>query len=174
MYGAQNDILANPVFKRLDAVKEDRVIYLDLTDQFAGALGFASALSLPYLIDEAEERSPPRSTATPRPRTRSRKDGATTHGPTCGPRNQADQILESITRYCTRINESRHKNRSATTTGAGASDSPHRRGQRATVRTGSAGRGRRRSPAPARVQPGLGQHVIDRVVEQRAGSEIFA
>ena len=55
MYGAQKDILANPVFKRLDAVKEDRVIYLDLTDQFAGALGFASALSLPYLVDEAEE-----------------------------------------------------------------------------------------------------------------------
>ena len=55
MYGAEKDILANPVFKRLDAVKEDRVIYLDLTDQFAGALGFASALSLPYLMDEAEE-----------------------------------------------------------------------------------------------------------------------
>ena len=55
MYGAEKDILANPVFKRLDAVKEDRVIYLDLTDHFAGALGFASALSLPYLMDEAEE-----------------------------------------------------------------------------------------------------------------------
>jgi iron complex transport system substrate-binding protein len=54
MYGAQDDILANPVFKRLDAVKEDRVVYLDLTDQMAGALGFASALSLPYLLDEAE------------------------------------------------------------------------------------------------------------------------
>ena len=54
MYGARDDILANPVFKRLDAVKEDRVIYLDLTDQFAGALGFASAISLPYLLDEAE------------------------------------------------------------------------------------------------------------------------
>ena len=33
--------------------REDRVIYLDLTDQFAGALGFASALSLDYLLDEA-------------------------------------------------------------------------------------------------------------------------
>jgi iron complex transport system substrate-binding protein len=52
MYGKQEDILANPVFKRLDAVKEDRVIYVDLTDQMAGALGFASALSLPYLLDE--------------------------------------------------------------------------------------------------------------------------
>ena len=30
------------------------MIYLDLTDQFAGALGFASALSLPYLLDEAD------------------------------------------------------------------------------------------------------------------------
>jgi iron complex transport system substrate-binding protein len=55
MYGARDDILANPVFRRLDAVKEDRVIYLDLADQFAGALGFASAISLPYLLDEAEE-----------------------------------------------------------------------------------------------------------------------
>ena len=26
-------------------------VYLDLTDQFAGALGFASALSTPYLLD---------------------------------------------------------------------------------------------------------------------------
>jgi iron complex transport system substrate-binding protein len=54
MYGAEKDILANPVFKRLDAVKEGRVIYVDLTDQFAGAIGFASALSLPYLVDESE------------------------------------------------------------------------------------------------------------------------
>jgi iron complex transport system substrate-binding protein len=53
MYGSREDILDNPVFKRLDAVKQDRVIYLDLTDQFAGALGFASALSLSYLLDEA-------------------------------------------------------------------------------------------------------------------------
>ena len=36
------------------AVKEDRVVYLDLTDRMAGALGFASALSLPYLLDEAD------------------------------------------------------------------------------------------------------------------------
>lgn len=55
MYGSQDDILANPVFKRLDAVKEDRVIYLDLTDQMAGALGFASAISLPYLLDETPD-----------------------------------------------------------------------------------------------------------------------
>jgi iron complex transport system permease protein len=33
------------------AVRDDRIVYLDLTDQFAGALGFASALSLPYLLD---------------------------------------------------------------------------------------------------------------------------
>ena len=46
MYGTQKDVLDNPVFKRLDAVREDRVVYLDLTDQLAGALGFASALSL--------------------------------------------------------------------------------------------------------------------------------
>jgi iron complex transport system substrate-binding protein len=54
MYGAQADILANPVFKRLDAVKEDRVIYVDIDDEFAGALGFSSALSLPWLLDDSE------------------------------------------------------------------------------------------------------------------------
>ena len=53
MYGAKDDVLGNPVFKRLNAVQEDRVIYLDLPDQFSGALGFASALSLPYLLDAA-------------------------------------------------------------------------------------------------------------------------
>ena len=56
MYGAQEDILADPVFKRLKAVKEDRVIYLDLTDQMAGALGFASALSLPWLLENTEQQ----------------------------------------------------------------------------------------------------------------------
>jgi iron complex transport system substrate-binding protein len=40
------------VVRRLAAVRDDRTIYLDLTDQFAGALGFSSALSLPYLLDE--------------------------------------------------------------------------------------------------------------------------
>jgi iron complex transport system substrate-binding protein len=53
MFGSRDDIVGDPVFRRLDAVREDRVIYLDLRDQFAGALGFASALSLDYLLDEA-------------------------------------------------------------------------------------------------------------------------
>ena len=55
MYGTREGLLANPVFKRLDAVKEDRAIYLDLTDQFAGALGFASALSLAVPLDQSED-----------------------------------------------------------------------------------------------------------------------
>jgi iron complex transport system substrate-binding protein len=55
MYGAEKDILANPVFSRLDAVKEDRVIYVDIPDEFAGALGFSSALSLPWLLDASED-----------------------------------------------------------------------------------------------------------------------
>jgi iron complex transport system substrate-binding protein len=54
MFGARENILGNDVVRRLNAVREDRTIYLDLTDQFAGALGFASALSLPYLLDEAQ------------------------------------------------------------------------------------------------------------------------
>ena len=55
MYGSRKDVLANPVFKRLKAVKQDRIIYLDLPDQFAGAIGFSSVISLPYLIDESED-----------------------------------------------------------------------------------------------------------------------
>ena len=51
MYGAEQDVLANPVVKRLDAASEDRMVFIDLTDQFAGALGFASALSLDYLLE---------------------------------------------------------------------------------------------------------------------------
>ncbi len=53
MFGPQKTIATDAVFGRLDAVKQDRVVYLDLTDQFAGALGFASVLSLPYLLDQA-------------------------------------------------------------------------------------------------------------------------
>jgi iron complex transport system substrate-binding protein len=53
MFGPQDAIEGDRVFGRLDAVKEDRVVYFDTTDQFAGALGFASVLSLPYLLDQA-------------------------------------------------------------------------------------------------------------------------
>ena len=56
MYGPREDVLKNPVFRRLDAVKEDRVIFVDFDDQFAGALGFASTLSLSWLLDETEDR----------------------------------------------------------------------------------------------------------------------
>jgi iron complex transport system substrate-binding protein len=51
MYGTEKDIQGNDVVSRLDAVQEDRAVYLDLTDQFSGALGFASVLSLPYLLE---------------------------------------------------------------------------------------------------------------------------
>jgi iron complex transport system substrate-binding protein len=51
MFGTQRDIEKDPVFSRLQAVKDGRVVYLDLTDQFAGALGFSSALSLPWILD---------------------------------------------------------------------------------------------------------------------------
>jgi iron complex transport system substrate-binding protein len=53
MFGTREDVTADPVFQRLDAVADERVVYLDLEDQFAGALGFSSPLSLPYLLDEA-------------------------------------------------------------------------------------------------------------------------
>ena len=51
MYGSEEDVLANPVVKRLDAAKEGRMLFIGLTDQFAGALGFASALSLDWLLE---------------------------------------------------------------------------------------------------------------------------
>ncbi len=53
MFGPQQEIESDKVFGRLEAIEQDRVVYLDLGDQFAGALGFASPLSLPYLLDEA-------------------------------------------------------------------------------------------------------------------------
>jgi iron complex transport system substrate-binding protein len=56
MFAKREDVIGHPVFRRLDAVREDRVIYLDLDDQLAGALGFSSPLSLPYAIDEAVPR----------------------------------------------------------------------------------------------------------------------
>jgi iron complex transport system substrate-binding protein len=51
MFASEDDVGDNPIYKRLDAVKEDRVIYLDLADQLAGALGFGSPLSLPYAAE---------------------------------------------------------------------------------------------------------------------------
>lgn len=51
MYGSERQVKANPVFGRLKAVKQDRVVYMDLGDQFAGALGFASPLSFRWLLD---------------------------------------------------------------------------------------------------------------------------
>jgi iron complex transport system substrate-binding protein len=53
MFGTRDKVAKDKVASRLDAVKEDRTVYVDLTDQFAGALGYASPLSLPYLIDRA-------------------------------------------------------------------------------------------------------------------------
>ncbi|MQA74232.1 MAG: ABC transporter substrate-binding protein [Solirubrobacterales bacterium] len=52
MFGPREEIADHPVFRRLDAAREERVVYLDLEDQVSGALGFGSPLSLPYLLDE--------------------------------------------------------------------------------------------------------------------------
>lgn len=51
MFAAEEEVMDNPLYRRLDAVREGRVIYLDLEDQLAGALGFGSPLSLPFAID---------------------------------------------------------------------------------------------------------------------------
>jgi iron complex transport system substrate-binding protein len=56
MFAKREDVIENPIYRRLKAVREDRVIYLDLEDQLAGALGYSSPLSLPFAIDEAVPR----------------------------------------------------------------------------------------------------------------------
>jgi iron complex transport system substrate-binding protein len=56
MFAKREDVIDHPVFRRLDAMREDRVIYLDLEDHLAGALGYSSPISLPYAIDEAVPR----------------------------------------------------------------------------------------------------------------------
>jgi iron complex transport system substrate-binding protein len=53
MFGTREDVEKDPALRRLKAVAEGRVVYLDLGDQFAGALGFSSPLSLPFLVREA-------------------------------------------------------------------------------------------------------------------------
>lgn len=52
MFASEKDVASDPLYKRLDAVKEGRVVYLDLDDQLAGALGFGSPLSLPYAAED--------------------------------------------------------------------------------------------------------------------------
>jgi iron complex transport system substrate-binding protein len=56
MFAKREDVIDHPIYRRLDAVREERVIYLDLEDQLAGALGYSSPLSLPFAIDEAVPR----------------------------------------------------------------------------------------------------------------------
>ena len=146
MYGARDDVLANPVFRRLDAVKEDRVIYLDLTDQFAGALGFSSALSLPYLLDEGEPALTAAVDGDPKTAVRSRSRARATRST---PATQSQ----------------------ASATGAGAGGSPRRRGPRATGPRGPLAAGVAGHVRAARREPGLGQDVVDGVVEQGRGIE---
>jgi iron complex transport system substrate-binding protein len=53
MFGSRDDASDHAVFGRLDAAREERVVYIDLEDEFSGALGFSSPLSIPFLLDEA-------------------------------------------------------------------------------------------------------------------------
>jgi iron complex transport system substrate-binding protein len=49
-------IVDDPLFTKLDVAKQGRVIVVKDTDAFAGALGFNSPLSRPYLLKQAEPR----------------------------------------------------------------------------------------------------------------------
>ena len=51
LYGSPDDLEAFPLFERLRAVREGRVILLDPAGDVANALGFSSPLSLPYALD---------------------------------------------------------------------------------------------------------------------------
>ncbi|MDO9409475.1 ABC transporter substrate-binding protein [Patulibacter sp.] len=46
----------DPLFERLDVAKEGRVVTVATSDAFAGALGFNSPLSRPFLLDQAVPR----------------------------------------------------------------------------------------------------------------------
>ena len=56
VYGAPKDLDAFPLFERLRATREGRVIFLDPAGDLANALGFSSPLSLPYALDEGLPR----------------------------------------------------------------------------------------------------------------------
>lgn len=48
----EEDLATNPLFSQLDVVREDRTVYLgDFGTDVPAALGFASPLSLPYLLE---------------------------------------------------------------------------------------------------------------------------
>jgi iron complex transport system substrate-binding protein len=49
-------LLKDPLFAKLDAVREGRVIPVASSDAFAGALGYNSPLSRPYLLEQAVPR----------------------------------------------------------------------------------------------------------------------
>jgi iron complex transport system substrate-binding protein len=53
VYGTPNDLERFPLFRRLDAFRDGRVIYLDVDGDLANALGFSSPLSLPFALERA-------------------------------------------------------------------------------------------------------------------------
>jgi iron complex transport system substrate-binding protein len=53
VYGTEKDFEGFPLFQRLDAVREGRVIYMDVDGDFANALGFSSPLSIPFALEQA-------------------------------------------------------------------------------------------------------------------------
>lgn len=54
---AEREALTNdPLYRRLDAVKEGRDIFLEANEPLAGALSFGTVLSMPFLLDELAPR----------------------------------------------------------------------------------------------------------------------
>jgi iron complex transport system substrate-binding protein len=56
VYGTPEDVASLPLLRRLDVVREGRVVYLDATADLANALGFSSPLSLPFALEHGVPR----------------------------------------------------------------------------------------------------------------------
>ena len=56
VYGTPEDVASLPLLRRLDVVREGRVVYLDATGDLANALGFSSPLSLPFALEHGVPR----------------------------------------------------------------------------------------------------------------------
>jgi iron complex transport system substrate-binding protein len=51
VYADRDTFVTDPVFAQLEAVEQERVLFLDPSDHLTNAVGFSSPLSLPYALD---------------------------------------------------------------------------------------------------------------------------
>jgi iron complex transport system substrate-binding protein len=56
VYADRETFVSDPIFAQLDVVEQERVLFLDPSDDLTNAVGFSSPLSLPYALDGFEPR----------------------------------------------------------------------------------------------------------------------